>query len=220
MTDSIMKIICEVLDWNWGSIIQSVTGIATLVIAWVALGSWKTQQRSHKITELLDRLTDSVHEFVQSISAPVQHVSFIHIGMESCKYDREINNNLAYPEAIRFIEKEGRENSARLMESLNASENSNLRIRSLLIKGQIYGIENYEECMKACNLIVWQYDRLQALRSMLRGQNMNWEHPKVIEQLGKVLEITAEDINKHLSENQMVFLNFVQSAYKKLYENA
>lgn len=219
MTEILSKIMCEILSWNWYSIIQSATGIATLGLAWFALGSWKRQHKSQKVTELLDQLTDSVHDFVQSISVPVQRLQFIHIGIDSCQYDREINSDLEYPEAVRFIEKEGREAASELMNSLKASESSVHRIRSLLVKGQIYNIENYEECRNACNLIVWQYDRLQVVYFALSGQNMNWQHPKVVESVGNLLAITPDDINTYLKENQVAFLSFVKTAYTKEYSS-
>ena len=220
MTEILSKAMCEILSWSWHSIIQSATGLATLGLAWYALGSWKRQHKSQKVTELLDQLTDSVHDFVQSISIPIQRLQFIHIGIDSCQYDRELNTALKYPEAIRFIEKEGREAATELMASLKASESSVHRIRSLLVKGQIYNIENYEECRNACNYIVWQYDRLQVVYAVLSGQNMNWEHPKVIESIGNLLEITSDDINNYLEDNQVAFLKFVKAAYAKEYSNA
>lgn len=219
MTEELSKIMSELMSWNWSSIIQSLTGIATLYIAWVALGSWKKQHKSQKITELLDQLTDSVHDFVQSISIPVQRLQFIHIGIDSCQYDMDLNKDLKYPEAIRFIEKEGREAATGLMESLKAAENSVHRIRSLLVKGQIYNIENYEICKKSCNMIVWQYDRLQVVYAILSNQNMNWDHPKVIESVGNLIDITPDDITKHLNDNQVEFFNFVKNAYSKEYDN-
>lgn len=211
---------CEILSWNWHSIIQSATGLATLGLAWYALGSWKRQQKSQKVTELLDQLTDSVHDFLQSVRVPVQRLQFIHIGIDSCQYDKELNTELKYPEAIRYIEKDGREAATELIASLKACESSVHRIRSLLVKGQIYNIENYEECRNACNQIVWQYDRLQVVYAVLSSQNMNWEHPKVIENIGNLLEITSDDINNYLKENQVAFLKFVKSAYSKEYSNA
>ncbi|WP_419833475.1 hypothetical protein [Endozoicomonas atrinae] len=220
MMEVLSRAMCEILSWNWHSFIQSATGLVTLILAYYALGSWKRQHKSQKVTELLDELTDSVHDFVQTIRVPVQCLQFIHIGIDSCQYDRELNTELKYPEAIRYIEKEGREAATELMASLKASESSVHRIRSLLVKGQIYNIENYEECMNACNHIVWQYDRLQVVYAVLRGQNMNWEHPKVIESVGNLLEITSDDINNYLKENQVAFLKFVKAAYSKEYSNA
>ncbi len=218
--ESLPQCIRGLMNWDWSSIIQSGTGIATLVIAWIALSSWRTQHKSQKITELLDQLTDSVHEFIQAVSTPIQRLQFIHIGIDSCQYDVEINRDLAYPEAIRFIEKEGKENAERLMESLIPCEKAIHKIRSLIVKGQVYDIENYLDCQNACNLIAWQYDRLQVVYSILSSGNMNWEHPKVIERVKNLLEITSDDIEKHLKDNQIKFIKFVKSAYKKEYKNA
>ena len=115
---------CELASWKWSSIIQSVTGIAMVYIATIALTSWKRQHQSQKVTSLLDELTDAIYDFVQSISIPVQRLKFIHIKIENYKHNRDLNKELAYPKAICFIEKEGRKAADELLKSLTPCESA------------------------------------------------------------------------------------------------
>lgn len=209
---------CEIVSWDWSGIIQSITGLGTLVLAFIALTSWRRQHRSQAVTNLLDQLTDSVHEFIQSISPAVQMLSFVRIGIESQEFNRDLNRSLSYPVAVAYIEKEGRESADRLMGLLKNAEQPVHRIRSLLVKGQVLGISNYYECQNACNMIVWQFDRLQVVFSMLSSQHMNWEHPKVIENLSSMMSITPEDISQYISESQNKYLEFLKDTYAKEYK--
>jgi len=220
MNDKTTNIICELASWEWSSIIQSATGIVLVCIAYTGLTSWKRQHKSQKVTDLLDELTDAIHDLVQSISIPLQRLKFIHIAIESYQFNPDLNKELAYPEAMSFIEKEGREVAAELMESLTPCANTVHKIRSLVVKGQVFDIKDFNECQNACNLITWQYDRLQVIYAILSGQNMNWKHPEVIKHVGNLLDITSEDIEKYLKENQVEFLKFVKKAYAREYKNA
>jgi len=220
MTDKITNIICVLSNWEWSSIIQSSTSIALVLIAYVGLTSWKRQHKSQKATNLLDELTDSIHDFVQSISIPIQRLRFIHIRIDCYQFNTDLNKELAYPEAISFIEKEGREVAAELIASLQPCENTVHKIRSLVVKGQVFNIKDFNECQNACNLITWQYDRLQVVYAILSDQNMNWQHPEVIKHVGNLLDITSEDIENYLKENQVEFLKFVKEAYAHEYKNA
>ncbi|EPJ44487.1 MAG: hypothetical protein OFPI_39750 [Osedax symbiont Rs2] len=215
--ESLIKIFCDILEWNWLGIIQSAAGVATLYIAWLALTSWKKQHRSQRITSLLDELTDAVHDFVQSINLPAQHLQYVHIGIESCKYDMDLNKDLEFPQTVRFIQKDGKESASQMLEYLKPCASSVHKIRSLVIKGQIFNIENFEDSINACNMITWQYDRLQVVCSILNSNNMNWEHPKVIESLGHLSNITYDEMQAKLKENQVSYLNFVKASYSSEY---
>lgn len=209
---------CEIVSWDWSGIIQSTTGVGTLFIAFVALTSWRKQQRSQAVTKLLDQLTDSVHEFIQSISPAVHMLTSIRISIESREFNDDLDNDLKYPLAVAFIEKQGRDAADRLMAVLKTAEQPAHRIRSLLVKGQVFGIPNYHDCQNACSMIVWQFDRLQVVYAMLSGQHMNWRHPKVVENLGNMMDITPEDISHHLQENQKHYLGFLKSTYAQEYK--
>ncbi|WP_143165792.1 hypothetical protein [Ferrimonas marina] len=207
-------------SWNWSGVTQSVTGIATLIIAWMALNSWRKQHKAQKVTGLFDELTDSIHELVQALGGPIQQLQFIRISIDSCKYDINLDKSLPHPEEICYIKKEGQESAARLNVQLKECAQPAHKIRSLLVKAQVYDIKSFENCSKYCECIVWQYDRLQVVYSILASDNLNWNHPKAIDFVDHLKNITPEDISAHLKENQIEYIKFVKGIYKKEFDSA
>lgn len=215
------EIICSILSWNWIGITQCLIGFATLYIAISALNVWKKQHKASQVSNLLDQLTDSVHSYLQSLSVTIQYLNFTQIGIDSCQYDMGVDQNSDRKLwAIKFIEKEGKETSERLFASLKDSEASYNKIKSLLVKGQIYGIPNFVDGINSCNNLLWQYDRLQAFAVMIGSPNMNWDNPKVNEGLENILDITNSSIDSYLKEHQKVFFEFSRDTFQNQYENA
>ncbi|CAH6845690.1 conserved hypothetical protein [Vibrio chagasii] len=213
-----MELVCKILAWDWGEIIQIATGVGTLVIAWVAMSTWKKQLKVQKVTGLLDELTDAVHEYIHQVSLPTQQLQYIRIAIESMQYDMSLNNELAHPQLVRYIEKSGSDTALKLKENLLPCDSSVNRIRSLIVKAQVFQIEGFDKCFNACQMIVWQYDRLWAIYSMLCSSGMNWEHPDVIKQLGEIDKITHTEIQQTLAEHQVTFLEFVKDTYNEQYK--
>jgi len=210
----------DAITWNWPIIIQSFTGFATVWIAYLALTSWRNQHKAEKVTFFLDELTDVIHEYIQLMNLPIQRLQFIKIHIDSHKFDIDLKKDLDFPEAIAFIEKDGKEESKSLLEALTPCHKPLSKIRSLVVKGQVLSIKNYKECQDACNMLSWQYDRLQAFYSIISSTNINWEHEKVKENLKNILKITSEDIQQYLSNNQVAYLTFVKNTYDKVYKNS
>jgi hypothetical protein len=210
----------EIKTWDWPGIIQSITGIATLAIAYIALTSWRHQHRSQATTRLLDELTDSAYEFIQSISPAVQMLMVIRIGIDSQQFNRKLNKELEHSLTVAYIETEGKEAADRLMPILKNAEQPARRIRSLLLKGHVLGIKNYDVCYNACNMIVWQLDRLMVVATMLSSPYMNWTHPKVIASLENMMNITPDDISSLLTESQSQLTDFLKDTYSKEYKSA
>ncbi|MCS0298686.1 MULTISPECIES: hypothetical protein [Vibrio] len=213
-----MELICRILAWDWGEIIQLLTGVGTFVIAWIAMSTWKKQLKVQKITGLLDELTDAVHEFVQHISVPTQHLQYIRIAIDSMQYDMELNLELKHPQLVRYIEKSGAAAALQLKDNLIPCNASVHRIRSLIVKAQVFEIRDFDKCFNACQMLVWQHDRLWAIYSILCRSGLNWEHPDVIKQLGEIDKITHVTIEQALKINQVVFLEFVKATYGEQYK--
>lgn len=53
------------------------------------------------------------------------------------------------------------------MPILKNAEQPARRIRLLLLKGHVLGIKNYDVYYNACNMIVWQLDRLMVVATIL-----------------------------------------------------
>jgi uncharacterized protein YggT (Ycf19 family) len=215
------EIICSILSWNWIGISQSLIGFATLCIAISALNVWKKQHKASQVSNLLDQLTDSVHSYLQSLSVTIQYLNFAQIGIDSYQFDMNVGQNSDKKLwVIKFIEKEGKETSERLFASLRDSEASYNKIKSLLVKGQIYSIPNFVDCINSCNNLLWQYDRLQAFAVMVGSPNLNWDNPKAEKGLENILDLTNISIDSFLKKHQKVFFDFSRDTFQNLYQNA
>ncbi|SFJ77167.1 hypothetical protein [Methylophaga sulfidovorans] len=88
----------------------------------------------------------------------------------------------------------------------------------LLVKGQVLGISDYEQCVTACENVIWQFERLQVVYAVLSSPNLNPNHPEVEKMMEVMLEITPESINDYLAENQRQFLTFVKNVYEEQFK--
>lgn len=215
----VTEIMNEILAWNWSGIISGVTGLITVWIANKALVSWQKQHKAEKYTSFLDELTNAIHEYIQLMSIPIQQLKLIKINIDCYQNNPNLNNSLLYPEAVLFIEKKGEEEAQILISSLSTCQKSLNKIQSLSTKGQVLNIENYNKCYEACQQITWQYGRIQAFYVMIGRSHLNWENEQVTEALGSILDITPEDIQRHLDESHSKYMSFFKDTYGKLYPN-
>lgn len=69
--------IIEILINNLSSILTALAGIWVAVIATLALRTWKYQTRAEKHIQFMDGLTDTVHEYIQAMQAPIEALKYI-----------------------------------------------------------------------------------------------------------------------------------------------
>ena len=218
MDEIFSKMLDTLCEWNWAEIVNGIVGIWVATVATLAMTTWKRQSKAQKQIGFMDEITDSVHEFIASMSAPTEMVKYIKIGIESYagapNLDREIEN----PEAVAYIQKQGKEDSKRLLEYLKPCGPSLTKIRSLSAKGQVLGLKNYTNYQNACSMLTWQHDRIQALCYLIGSASLNWRNPKVQESLSKVIQLDPEEIKKEIEAQNVRFLTFVKENYEKIYE--
>ena len=215
-----IEIVSGTLDtlvgWDWSAIIQALVSIWVATVATLALRTWKRQSKAQRQTDFLDALTDSIHDFIALMAAPTEMVSFAKIAIQSHAQTSQVDKRLRTPGAIAYIERSGKDDSKQLGELLDKSRPALSKIRSLVAKGQVLGFKNYNECRDSCNLITWQYDRIQAFSQIIGRTTLYWENPKVQDTVDKVLSIEAEDIKTYLQEQNIKLLEFVHANYKAI----
>jgi hypothetical protein len=201
---------------NWAEIVKCIASIWVAAVATVALKTWKRQSKAQKQIDFMDDLTDSVHEFINSLAAPIEVVKYIKIGIESYAGMPDLDTEIENPEAVAYIQRHGKEDSKRLYEYLKSCSPALIRIRSLSAKGQVLGLKNYKDCYDACSMLTWQHDRIQALCYMIGSDSLYWKNPKVQEFLSKVTQLDPEEIKKGIDEQNAKFLAFVKENYEKI----
>jgi len=209
---------CEFLEKiEWLNLIQTIAVIFAAYTANAALHTWKHQAKAQKKTDFLDQLTDSVHEYLQSLSQPVELVKFIHIGFDSYK---NLPSNLDHQHSniIAYITDRGSEDSKRLWEPLNNTSHLVAKIQALVAKGQVYGFINFNMCQNSIKMLLWQHQRLQVVASLIGSTSLNWEHPEVIKGIENMLTVQPDDIESHLQKYNLELLSFVQENYQSIFK--
>lgn len=206
-----------VLNWDWPVIIQSAASVVVAYVAFRALATWKQQLKAQKQTDLLDELTDTVHEYLQQMVRPTEMLKFIrnyitsHAGLPTNRDD--IKN----PEVVAYIEKRGENDSKRLWEYLRGCDSYVAKIESLVAKGQVYDLLNYDVCQDTCKMLLWQHERLQVVASVIGSTTMNWDHPDVQKSIDNMLTVTPEDIEVHMAKQNKKYIKFVTENYRKIF---
>ena len=202
---------------EWGTLIQSAASVFVAYIAYRALETWKHQSKAQKQTDFLDELTDNIHEYIQFMVQPVEMLKMVRIGIKSHSKLSNNNGSLTKEDAIAYITKRGKDDSKRLIEYLNACNDSGYKIHSLTIKGQVYSLLKYDECIDICQDIMWQHKKLQHVAFIIGSEYMNWENEKAKEALDLILSVDPEEIEKDLKQQHIKYVQFVKNNYDAIY---
>jgi len=186
------------------------------IIATIALNTWKSQIKAHKHIEFLDELTDTIHNFILSMSEPITRLEFTKIGIDCYKGIHGEPDDMKNPEAVAFIKKRGKSTRDDIKECLTDVRTIVSKMKSLVAKGQIFGIENYSECQEACRMLEWSYNQIEAFFSIIGEQHLNWDNPEVQRALEKVLSVNPDDIKNNLTQQNTNYLLFAKQAHTKI----
>jgi len=202
---------------NWAEIVKAALGVWMAIVATLALTTWRRQSSAQRKADLMDELTESVHKFIGLMADPILMVRIVKVGIESYAYYHQLDHSLPNPEAVVYIQNDGREHAKQLSECLNPCMESVSRIASLVVKGQVFGFKNYHECQNACAMLISQYKRIGALRSIIGRTSSNWKNSKVQEVLSKAIALDADEIQKQIEEQHTKFLAFVKENYEAIF---
>ena len=117
--DIVIQII-ETLINILSSILIAVAGIWVAIIATCALRTWKYQTRAEKHIQFMDEFTDTVHEYIQAMSAPIEMLKYIKIAIEAHSETASLKHESAKNAGvISYIENHGKDDQTRLIEYLD-----------------------------------------------------------------------------------------------------
>jgi hypothetical protein len=211
-----MDVLSTLAKWNWPAIAQGVGALWVAIVASLALGSWRKQLKAQRISAFLDQLMDAVHEYILSLHAPIELKQFVDISVESHVPPAGDSIVPEVPGAVEYISRRGSEDSKKLFDRLSEARSIIARVQSLLAKGQMLGLNEYQKCRDSCKLLLRQHQRLETFASVIGSTHMNWEHPKVRESLKMWIPLDVSDIERYLQEQHVLFLEFVQRNYEDI----
>ncbi len=214
--DTFIQII-ETLTNYMSSMLTAVASICVAVIAYYALRTWKYQTRAEKHIQFMDGLTDTVHEYIQAMEAPIEVLKYIEIAIEahsdvaSLKHEDAKNAGV-----ISYIVKDGKADQTQLNEYLDKVRPITSRMESLAVKGQVMGFKNYRQCYNACKMLTWSHGQIEAVAMIIGNAHLNWANETVQQALDDIMTVKSHSIRENLEKHNGIFLEFVKQNYQSL----
>lgn len=76
-SEAMLETIKMLWSLDWSSIITAICSLWMALIATIALKQWKKPSKAEREIAFLNDLTDSVHDFIERFSAPIEMTRFI-----------------------------------------------------------------------------------------------------------------------------------------------
>ena len=214
--DIVVQIIKTLIN-HPSSTLTAVAGIWVAITASRALHTWKYQLRAEKHIQFMDKLTDTVHEYIQAMSVPIQKLEYIEMAIEAHADTASVRNeNSKNAGVISYIVKYGKADQTQLFEYLNKVGPIKSRMESLATKGQVMGFENYRQCYNACTILAWSYGQIEAVAGLIGSEHLNGGNKTVQQVLDKVMTVQSSSVRESLGKHNQIFLEFVKQNYKNL----
>lgn len=194
---------------------QGAGAIWVAVVATIALRTWRKQLHAEKQLTFIDELTDTVHEFILLMSAPVTQLELAQIGIEAYKGAASGFERYENAHAIAYISKVGNTTSSKLFGSLAEVKPVLGKMRALAVKGQVLGFSEYSRCQNSCQLLGWTHDHVEAFAAILGIGDINWENPTVQQSLNDLPKFDPARVRTTLQEQNADFIEFARQAYAK-----
>ena len=214
--DTFIQII-HTLTSNLSSMLTAVASIWVAVIATRALHTWKYQTRAEKHIQFMDRLTDTVHEYIQTMEAPIEALKYIEIAIEAHSETASLQHEDAKNAGvISYIVNNGKADQTRLIEYLDKVRPIMSRMVSLATKGQVMGFKNYKQCYDACTMLAWSHGKIGAVAMLIGNAHLDWANEEVQKTLDKVMTVKSHSIRENLEKHNGIFLEFIKQNYQSL----
>lgn len=121
---------------------------------------------------------------------------------------------------IAYIERRGESDATTLVEYLEKCSPAARRLRSLVAKGETLRLIDYPQCHDACTSLHAQYERLEAIGSVIRNENPYWPNPKIQSVLDKIVALDPDFVGAEVKEQNVAFLKFVKKNYDVVHGDA
>jgi len=200
---------------------QAVIAGSSAILAYGALkglAAWKTKTNTEIKTKFIDELIDIMSQYMEAISAPVQLINFsIEIGIRSYDHTTDMPDSRGQNEDfIQYIENRGQEDSKEIFNRLEIARPIKNKMNGLVIKGQVFGFENYHECLNAWKMLEWSFKQIEGTALFIGMRNLNWENPEIQKALSTHRKISSSEIKENLEKHNSAILIFAEKNFKNL----
>jgi hypothetical protein len=200
-------------------IINTLATLATAMIAFSALKSWKHQDKARKESDFIDALVDSMHTYIVEMHRPMTLLLMTETGMEGYRktWQESEPAEIIFDGARDYVYKNGGQDAKKFAQILELAQPSVVKLRSLIAKGQVFKFPNYASCQKDVAMLTWHFDRLEAFAAFIGNSSWNWDHPEVREQFSEIIKIDSENMNQDIQRINVSVLEFAGTIYARIY---
>ncbi|MGS1078391.1 hypothetical protein [Pseudoxanthomonas beigongshangi] len=195
--------------------IDATASAVTAWIAWLALRTWKHQDRANREAHFLDSLVDAMHAYVAALATPVTMIEIVQIGFNAYAPTDNDRDSYVYG-AIAYIKARGEDSGRRLNEAIQAANHEVAALKAMATKGQIFSFKGYKECYAALINLASQLDRMAAVSAILRS-NLTTDNPEVFNHIRSITTVDRASIDDAITENSKLVLAFVKDTYALIY---
>jgi hypothetical protein len=212
------QFICYLSQIKWTELISALGTLAGVFIARTALNAWRNQKKADIHTGFLDRLTDEVHELTFQLTPALEFLKYIQISFKCHVPPGSPESEDIESGAIQYIQKHGIRDSREFRKYLDQCAPHVAKIRSLVAKGQAFGLESFQLCSTSCQAMTREYERLVALQVFLALEHNNWENELVLKSLRGMLTVDYDEIKQIYEKENIVYLQFVKANYDSIFK--
>jgi len=204
---------------NLIEIVKAMAPVITAAIAFWGLRNWQRQDKSKREVEFLDGLIEAAHAYIADISKPMTVLEYARIAMRAHERAWEGGDGAgtAIKGAIAFIQKDGERVGRHLFQELKVVQPSTIKLKSLIVKGQMLNFKEYDKCQRAINMMTWQFGRMEAFAAMIASNTWNWENAEVTARWKDVMNIDPDVVRRSVQENNVALIQFASATYRRIY---
>lgn len=194
--------------------LSAIASIWTAFIATLALRAWGKTANAQKHLEFLDKLIETVYEYIQAMVIPIQIWECSKRGIDIYSdMGKGHGSDSSIDGMIGYIKDHGKDDWSQLNIYLDKVRPITIRLEALAAKGQIFGFNNYKQCFDACRMLLWSFGQLEKCGYFIGNTNHFWENQLVNETMNKIVSVDAESIRQNIQRQNGILLEFSRQAY-------
>lgn len=185
------------------------------ITATIALTTWKKQTKTKHNINLLNELLDTINNYIQQMSAPIQSFYYIKMFIDIHFENKTIkNDDEKYDIYIKYIKENGVKDKEKLIKYLSDVRPAVSKLQSLSIKIQINNLTNYKEYLNYHNLLIWTFNQIESFAYIIGQENLNWNNSDIKKSTMDIMNISFEQINTNFNEQIQNIYRYIKRIYK------
>ncbi|WP_440682446.1 hypothetical protein [Cysteiniphilum halobium] len=198
------------------SALSAVFSFLTAIIACLALNSWKYQMKANVKIKFLDDLTSELICYCGELININDYLKFI-VDIEYKSYEVKLQDTYNDESGIvKYIKCKGRERAKLIFGYLDKARLVSSRIESLMIRGQFYRFNQFEELNSAIDELLLISKHIEGIAFVLSNSSFYLPNADIQESLSNVVKIEPDKINECLRNKEQNSLKYIGRYYNQL----